>query len=205
MGLTQSFFFNIVALFTVVLISKVCATVGTQNWVYGIAGTEVTSLFKPWYYEDSLYGHQVAGFLTQFTGGVSFATVRFAGHEVPAYQPERALELFGRYLNGSLFYNLTISLNDEVIPIEEEPQPESHAVNIFVVIAIGLAFIVLLGVLYVSFLICLQRCGRPFGYSQTVSTSDMDNTRHSTVALGDAEDAVAEDDKPSDQSTARMP
>jgi hypothetical protein len=31
--------------------------------------------------------------------------VHFAGHEVPAYQPEKALVLFENFLNGSLFDN----------------------------------------------------------------------------------------------------
>jgi hypothetical protein len=43
------------------------------------------------------------GYLTKFKDGLSFMTVRYAGHEVPAYQPQKALELLRRYLDGSLF------------------------------------------------------------------------------------------------------
>ena len=32
---------------------------------------------------------------------LAFVTVHFAGHEVPAYQPARALKLLGKYLDGS--------------------------------------------------------------------------------------------------------
>ncbi len=53
-----------------------------------------------------MYGRQPAGFLTQFTGRLTFATVHFAGHEVPAYQPEKALELLNGYLNGSIFWDI---------------------------------------------------------------------------------------------------
>jgi hypothetical protein len=42
--------------------------------------------------------------LTKFEDSLSFMTVRFAGHEVPAYQPQKALELFKRYLDGSVFH-----------------------------------------------------------------------------------------------------
>lgn len=84
---------------------QVCATIGTQSWIYRIAGTEVKSLYQPWHYRNSEYGTtQQGGYLTQFADSLSFATVHHAGHEVPAYQPEMALELFRRYLDGSLFH-----------------------------------------------------------------------------------------------------
>ena len=57
----------------------VCATIGTQNWIYKIAGSSISSLFQPWSYMDSTYGLQQAGFLTTFTNGLSFATVHYAG------------------------------------------------------------------------------------------------------------------------------
>ncbi|CAN0385717.1 unnamed protein product, partial [Ectocarpus sp. 13 AM-2016] len=45
---------------------------------------------------------QVAGYHTRFQGAkLSFVTVHYAGHEVPAYQPARALTLLRRYLDGS--------------------------------------------------------------------------------------------------------
>lgn len=81
----------------------VCATVGTQYWIYNIQNAKVLSLFKPWAYNHHRYGRQQGGFLTQFTRSLAFATVHHAGHEVLAYQPESALELFQCYLNGSLF------------------------------------------------------------------------------------------------------
>jgi hypothetical protein len=76
----------------------VCATIGTQHWIYGIEHASVTSLWKPWRVDG-----QQAGFVTQFNDSLSFATVHFAGHEVPAYQPERALALLTAFLDSSLF------------------------------------------------------------------------------------------------------
>ena len=88
----------------------VCATVGTQNWVYTVVPntTKVQSLYQPWSYLDSRYHVQQGGYLTQFPDGLSFATVHYAGHEVPAYQPEKALEMFSRFLDGSLFDKTSI-------------------------------------------------------------------------------------------------
>lgn len=54
-------------------------------------------------YFDSYFGTQVGGYLTTFTGTLSFVTVHFAGHEVPAYQPERAYVILEQYLNGTIF------------------------------------------------------------------------------------------------------
>ena len=45
---------------------------------------------------------QVAGYQTRFQDAkLSFVTVHYAGHEVPAYQPARALRLLAKYLDGS--------------------------------------------------------------------------------------------------------
>lgn len=86
-----------------IIFLKVCATIGTQNWIYNINGSKVIDLYQPWTYSDSLFGTQVGGYLTTFTGTLSFATVHFAGHEVPAYQPERAFVIFDQFLNGTIF------------------------------------------------------------------------------------------------------
>jgi carboxypeptidase C (cathepsin A) len=43
---------------------------------------------------------QVAGFSAAYEEGLVYATVRGAGHLVPQTQPERALELLTRFLDG---------------------------------------------------------------------------------------------------------
>ncbi|GAB2274491.1 hypothetical protein Dimus_009261 [Dionaea muscipula] len=50
----------------------------------------------PWYLNQ-----QVGGYVVGYEN-LTYATVRGAGHEVPTYQPERALALFSSYLNGTL-------------------------------------------------------------------------------------------------------
>lgn len=42
---------------------------------------------------------QVGGW-TEVYDGLTFATVRGAGHEVPLFQPRRAFELFQSFLSG---------------------------------------------------------------------------------------------------------
>jgi hypothetical protein len=76
----------------------------------------------PWYYEDSFYGVQPGGFLTKFSKYLSFATVHFAGHEVPAYQPEKALTLLKGYLDGSIFYDDLYSTGKQDAGSKSDPK-----------------------------------------------------------------------------------
>lgn len=45
-------------------------------------------------------GVQVGGYVAGYKGGLTFATVRGAGHMVPSYQPKRALTLISSFLLG---------------------------------------------------------------------------------------------------------
>lgn len=76
---------------------SVCATIGTQAWIYDL-GYKVTSSWTQWFLNE-----QPAGAITRFEKNLSFVTVHDAGHEVPTYQPERALAMFKQYLSGDLF------------------------------------------------------------------------------------------------------
>ena len=114
----------------------VCATIGTQNWIYGIENAAIKSLFQPWRYEDSNFGLQQGGFLTQFSDYFAFLTVHFAGHEVPAYQPEKALEMFRRYLDGSLFFEYTSTVNNS--DTNANGREQGKALSIFISVALTL-------------------------------------------------------------------
>ncbi|XP_054799489.1 serine carboxypeptidase 1-like [Prosopis cineraria] len=52
--------------------------------------------WRPWY-----SGNEVGGYVEHYEG-VSFVTVRGSGHEVPSWQPARALTLFTSFLNHTL-------------------------------------------------------------------------------------------------------
>ncbi|ONK68926.1 uncharacterized protein A4U43_C05F17470 [Asparagus officinalis] len=52
----------------------------------------------PWY---PWYSHRQVGGWTEVYEGLTFATVRGAGHEVPLFQPKRAFQLFRSFLTGN--------------------------------------------------------------------------------------------------------
>ncbi|XP_061352666.1 serine carboxypeptidase-like 40 [Gastrolobium bilobum] len=55
---------------------------------------------KTTWYPWLAYG-EVGGYTQVYEGGLTFATVRGAGHQVPSYQPARALSLIKYFLDGS--------------------------------------------------------------------------------------------------------
>ena len=91
-------------------VDGICATVGTQSWIYSVIDNESTNLSSPslnsvhsmW--RPYMVSGQQAGYITQFQDALTFATVHSAGHEVPGYQPRRAFYLYQMFLNGSAFH-----------------------------------------------------------------------------------------------------
>jgi serine carboxypeptidase-like clade 2 len=65
-------------------VDGVCATVGTQDWIYSVIQPEMNytnstaDFWRPWFVSNG----QLGGFLTLFSSNFAFATVRGAGHEV---------------------------------------------------------------------------------------------------------------------------
>eukprot|EP00597_Dinobryon_sp_UTEXLB2267_P017630 CAMPEP_0201114278 /NCGR_PEP_ID=MMETSP0812-20130820/78309_1 /ASSEMBLY_ACC=CAM_ASM_000668 /TAXON_ID=98059 /ORGANISM="Dinobryon sp., Strain UTEXLB2267" /LENGTH=479 /DNA_ID=CAMNT_0047377899 /DNA_START=9 /DNA_END=1448 /DNA_ORIENTATION=+ len=75
---------------------SVCGTVGTQSWIWGLGYTVSGSQWQT-YTVDS----QTAGYVTQWANTkLGFLTIHGAGHEVPTYKPEVALDMWSKYLNG---------------------------------------------------------------------------------------------------------
>jgi carboxypeptidase C (cathepsin A) len=81
---------------------SVCGTIGTQKWLWDL-GFPVKSgkYWNVWEIDG-----QTAGYITQFETPFSkdprltFATVHYAGHEVPTYKPKEAFYLYQSFLNN---------------------------------------------------------------------------------------------------------
>jgi len=77
---------------------SVCSTVGTQSWIWDM-GYKTTG--KPWV--PYIVNQQTAGYLTKWADNkFSFLTIHGAGHEVPSYKPEAALQMWNDYIDGKL-------------------------------------------------------------------------------------------------------
>lgn len=75
---------------------SVCATIGTQNWIWGLGYTVAG---KAW--DVYTVNEQTAGYFTQWKNTkLGFLTIHGAGHEVPTYKPAVALDMFTRFLKG---------------------------------------------------------------------------------------------------------
>ncbi|KAF8022264.1 hypothetical protein BT93_G2417 [Corymbia citriodora subsp. variegata] len=59
-------------------------------------GLPTKSPWRPWYVRG-----EVGGYVQVYEGDLTFVTVRGAGHQVPSYQPRRALSLVSHFLSGS--------------------------------------------------------------------------------------------------------
>ena len=70
--------------------------VTTTRLAINTMNLKTTTPFRPWYSSPG----EVGGYVIMYEGLV-FATVRGAGHEVPSYQPGRALTLFSAFLQGA--------------------------------------------------------------------------------------------------------
>jgi len=81
---------------------SVCGTIGTQKWLWDLG----FPIKKNEYWNVWEIDGQTAGYITQFETPFSkdprltFATVHFAGHEVPTYKPKEAFYLYKAYLNN---------------------------------------------------------------------------------------------------------
>ena len=75
---------------------SICATVGTQSWIWNLGYTPAPNSWSVYTVDQ-----QTAGYLTQWKNTkLGFLTIHRAGHEVPTYVPAVALDMFKRYLAG---------------------------------------------------------------------------------------------------------
>ncbi len=70
-------------------------TLGTMRWI-GELGWRIQRKWRPYYHEG-----MVAGFIEE-RDGLTFATVRGAGHAVPQYKPAEAYKLVFNWIDDRL-------------------------------------------------------------------------------------------------------
>jgi len=73
-------------------VDAIVPVTGTRFWL-DVLNLPIVSKWRPWIGSSK----QVAGYTAAYEG-LTFATVRNAGHLVPGTQPERALDMFSRFL-----------------------------------------------------------------------------------------------------------
>jgi len=71
---------------------------GTELWTSSLNLT-LNNDWRQWFM-DTDFGSQVAGFVTEYQG-LTFATIKGAGHMVPQYAPEAAFYMFKRFISGN--------------------------------------------------------------------------------------------------------
>ncbi len=75
---------------------SICSTVGTQSWIWDMGYKVDGRMWAPYKLNEQTVGY-FSGFGETKLG---FLTIRGAGHEVPTYKPDVALDMFTKYLNG---------------------------------------------------------------------------------------------------------
>ncbi|KAL6854288.1 hypothetical protein ACP4OV_019191 [Aristida adscensionis] len=68
---------------------------GTEAWTASL-GYGVVDSWRPWFLNE-----QVSGYTQAYENGLTFATIKGAGHTVPEYKPQEALAFYSRWLAGS--------------------------------------------------------------------------------------------------------
>ncbi|KAK9919235.1 hypothetical protein M0R45_027844 [Rubus argutus] len=67
---------------------------GSQAWTRSL-GYKIVDQWRSWQSND-----QVAGYLQAYENNLTFLTVKGAGHTVPEYKPQEALDFYSRWLAG---------------------------------------------------------------------------------------------------------
>ena len=72
-------------------------TMGTENWINNM-NMNVKSAWRQYNYTEGTVG----GYMEDYDGGITFASVHGAGHMVPQDQPEIAFWLISKFIDGTL-------------------------------------------------------------------------------------------------------
>ncbi|KAL7228131.1 hypothetical protein ACSBR2_006950 [Camellia fascicularis] len=67
---------------------------GSQAWTRSL-GYKIVDKWRPW-----MSNQQVAGYTQGYDTGLTFLTIKGAGHTVPEYKPRESLDFYSRWLEG---------------------------------------------------------------------------------------------------------
>lgn len=67
---------------------------GSQAWTRSV-GYKIVDEWRPW-----TSNNQIAGYLQGYENNLTFLTIKGAGHTVPEYKPQEALDFYSRFLAG---------------------------------------------------------------------------------------------------------
>jgi len=70
---------------------------GSEAWTRSLK-LPIQANWRPWNVDK-----QVAGYVKVYSGGLTYATIKGAGHTVPEYKPPQALHFFDRFLSNQPF------------------------------------------------------------------------------------------------------
>ncbi|RLN30255.1 serine carboxypeptidase 1 [Panicum miliaceum] len=68
---------------------------GTEAWTASL-GYGIIDSWRPWIADE-----EVSGYTQVYENGLTFATIKGAGHTVPEYKPQEAFAFYSRWLTGS--------------------------------------------------------------------------------------------------------
>uniref|UniRef100_J3NCH4 Carboxypeptidase n=1 Tax=Oryza brachyantha TaxID=4533 RepID=J3NCH4_ORYBR len=78
---------------------------GSEAWTKSL-GYGVVDSWRPWHFNG-----QVSGYTQGYEHGLTFATIKGAGHTVPEYKPQESLAFYSRWLADSQFLNVNPNIN----------------------------------------------------------------------------------------------
>ena len=77
----------------------VCAFNGNIEWIENL-NLDVIESWRSWRaYEDE---NNIVGYVTKYKG-LTFCTVKGAGHEVPKYKPKESYYMFSKFIQNEQF------------------------------------------------------------------------------------------------------
>ncbi|KAI3919705.1 hypothetical protein MKX01_000146 [Papaver californicum] len=70
--------------------------ISTESWIRSLGNVSIIDEWRPWFVSG-----QVAGYTRAYSNGLTYATIKGAGHEAPWYKPEECYAMFERWISNT--------------------------------------------------------------------------------------------------------